>query len=143
MSTTQLYIDPKKCDYVAVGPCCSPGTNDCTAIMQPVTTERAFFIPNAMTPNCSFIPTCPKPMDAWGQCPAPSYNRPTSLNPGILERSVVTNALPDPRLYVSSLNNLTRIYAQWLRDFNHIKDPNMTSLNYTKKCANFNGSGCC
>lgn len=42
---------------------------------------------------------------------------PTSLNQGILERSTITQAQADPRLYVSSLNSLAQTYAFWLRDF--------------------------
>lgn len=125
-------------DFVALGPCCDiDGCNGACrggALMQPVCTIRPWEIANSITPGCNIIPTHAQPASEWGQCFAPLYNRAWSLNPGIHERNLITNSLPDPRLYVSSLNNLTRTYAGWLREFHHVKDSNMRSLNYKGHC---------
>lgn len=132
-------------DFVALGPCCGAsgcgdgrlcgnGTVTSGALLQPVNTVYPIDVNASVTPQCNTIPTCPQPKDTWGQCFAPLYNRAWSLNPGIYERNLITNSLPDPRLYTQSLNNLTRTYAGWLREYHHIKDSNMRSLNYTGSC---------
>lgn len=61
-------------------------------------------------------------------CYAPMYTRPPTLNAGIYQRMLASEAQPDPRLYPVSLNSLTQMYAIQLRDFHHVKDPNLIKV---------------
>lgn len=56
---------------------------------------------------------------------APLYYRARSLNPGIMQRAIITAALPDPRLYDRALVSMAQMYAIQLKEFHHVKDPNL------------------
>lgn len=65
---------------------------------------------------------------------APLYSRATSLNNSIMQRSLITQAKPDPRLYAPALTSMTGVYANWLLTYNHVKDPNVRRVSCQKPC---------
>lgn len=61
-------------------------------------------------------------------CYDPALLRAHSLNPGLYERRLSAAALPDPRRFLHARTSLAQLYAVQLRDYNHLKDPNMRRI---------------